>query len=136
MPNPNQNRRSASRQQTQDSRFDGVAFHVAQRERSRKIKLHQETEKATSKGDAVVLTQAGLPDMRFAEDKSKFSRDPRRRRRISDNQPDRRFLENRPDLLEVRRQRGEDRANFIFTDDMMDQDVNEISQELAEAGGD
>jgi transcription elongation factor GreA len=108
MPNPNQNRRSASRQQTQDSRFDGVAFHVAQRERSRKIKLHQETEKATSKGDAVVLTQAGLPDMRFAEDKSKFSRDPRRRRRISDNQPDRRFLENRPDLLEVRRQRGED----------------------------
>lgn len=112
-----------------DARFDGAAFHLAQRERQRKIKLHTETEKAKSKNEAVVLTEAGLPDMRFAEDKAKFS-DPRRR--VSDGKLDRRFLNNRPDLVELHRKRGE-RKNFIFTDDMIPEGAELIEDELAEA---
>lgn len=113
----------------QDSRLNGAVFHLANRERQRKIKLHTETEKATSKNEAVVLTGSGLPDMRFAEDKAKFS-DPRRR--VSDGKLDRRFLNNRPDLIEVHRKRGE-RKNFIFTDDMIPEDAQVINEELAEA---
>ncbi len=92
-------------------------FAIRQREGRRLIKLHdQQQAKARSKTEAVALTNDGLPDMRFAEDKVLFSPDPSKR--VSDNEPDRRFLENRPDLLEVRRKRGL-RKNFIFTDDMM-----------------
>lgn len=94
----------------------GDQWLIAQREGKRRIKLSQQQEKAKSKTEAVVLTNAGLPDMRFAEDKMLFSPDPSQ---TLEGKPDRRFLNNREDLLEVHRKRGETRKNFIFTDDMV-----------------
>lgn len=125
--------RDRRRQHTNgDARFNHVALHVAQREGQRQIKLHEDVEKATSKQEAEAITNAGLPDMRFAQDKLKFQRDPRRR--MKDGQPDRRFLENRPDLLEARRRKmGPVDDNFIFTQDMLPDNAEEIMDEVEAA---
>lgn len=94
-----------------------VQFLLAEREGKRKIKLHdQNQKKGKSLKDAVVVRKtANMPDMRFAEDQMAFKPDPSKR---LDGKPDGRFIDNRPDLLEVHARRGETKPNFIFTEDM------------------
>jgi len=121
--------RSNTQNRGAQKKFDGAIWHVAQREAQHKIKVLSDTPKAKSKNEAEALTSAGLPDMRFARDKELFS-DPRRR--VSDGKLDRRFLVNRPDLVEAHRQRNE-RANFIFTDDMLPENADIIEQEVENA---
>ena len=115
--------------QNEMSNEDGLKLYVAGREGGRRIKLHdQQQQKGRSAQEAVVRTAAGLPDMRFAENQNLFKRDTSKK---IDGTEDRRFVENRPDLLAVHAKRGETKPNLIFTDDMLPEGAQDI--EVAEA---
>lgn len=91
------------------------------RKAARRIKVGEETEKATSLDEAVVKTVKGVPDMRFAENRNKFMRDQSKK---VTGKPDFRFIENRPDIVQTHLERGDDRPNLIFNDEG-DIDTNE-----------
>lgn len=88
--------------------------YLARRKAARRIKTDDEAperERAKSVDDAIVKTQAGLPDMRFATNKNKFSRDTTKR---VNGKPDRRLLDNRPDILQAHLEQDDGMPNVIF----------------------
>ncbi len=88
-------------------------------ERNRLLEAERQTDEAfdneTEKlnlDDAPVLTAAGVPDMRFIENRKSFLHD---RKKTMKGKPDGRLKINRPDIQRVHAQRGENYPNVTFS---------------------
>lgn len=98
-----------------DEHLTEVAKRLSdRRNHTRRIVVHEETEKAKSRKDAVVKRQDGNADLRIAENRNLFLKDPTKKK---NNTPDNRLMVNRPDLAKVHVMRGNSEPNVIFSDD-------------------
>lgn len=96
-----------------------AAALLRKREAQRRIKLHDHTPEDFTPGklsEAVVMAGDKTPDMRFAENQVKFKADPSKR--VDGTTADRRFLENRPDILQISLTRQQNKAGVVFEDDL------------------